>query len=80
MTKPLSSLVPGERGRIVGLDLPETQKQRVLEMGLTAGAEIEVVRFAPMGDPMDIRVRGYHLSLRRHEAESIRIELLAPPA
>jgi ferrous iron transport protein A len=40
-------------------------------MGLTKGMLVEVIRFAPMGDPIDILVRGYHLSLRRAEAEAI---------
>jgi ferrous iron transport protein A len=72
----LNSLQIGERGRIVGFDLPAGQRQRLLEMGLTAGTEFEVVRFAPMGDPLDIKVRGYHLSLRKSEAQGIRIARL----
>ena len=69
----LSSLAVGERGRILGFELPPDQRQRLLEMGLTVGAEFEVVRFAPLGDPLDIKVRGYHLSLRKREAGGIRI-------
>ena len=45
-------------------------------MGLTVGAEFEVVRFAPLGDPIDIKVRGYHLSLRKKEAAGVRIARL----
>jgi Fe2+ transport system protein FeoA len=45
--------------------------QRLLEMGIIRGTTIEVIRFAPMGDPIDIKIRGYHLSLRREEAEGI---------
>ena len=45
-----------------------------MEMGLTPGAEFELVRFAPMGDPLEIRLRGYHLSLRRLEADGIEVE------
>lgn len=45
--------------------------QRLLELGVTPGAKIEVIRFAPLGDPIEVRVRGYHLSLRRREAEAI---------
>jgi ferrous iron transport protein A len=44
-----------------------------MEMGLTPGVDVELVRFAPMGDPVDIKVRGYHLSLRRAEADLIAI-------
>ena len=42
-----------------------------MEMGLLVGTAIELVRFAPLGDPLEIKVRGYHLTLRRHEAEQI---------
>jgi Fe2+ transport system protein FeoA len=62
----------GQRGRIVGFDLPPEQRQRLLEMGMTVGSEFEVVRFAPLGDPVDLKVRGYHLSIRKHEAAGIR--------
>jgi len=72
----LSSVGIGERGRIVGFDLPPDQRQRLLEMGLTIGAEFEVVRFAPMGDPLEIKVRSYRLSLRKREAAGILIARL----
>ena len=44
---------------------------RLLEMGLLVGTPVELVRFAPLGDPVEIKVRGYHLTLRKHEAEQI---------
>ncbi len=44
---------------------------RLMEMGLLVGTPVELVRFAPLGDPVEIKVRGYHLTLRRHEAEQI---------
>lgn len=69
----LDALVPGARGRVAGFDLPPCARQRLLEMGLTLGAEFEVVRYAPLGDPIDIKVRGYHLSLRKSEAGGIRV-------
>jgi Fe2+ transport system protein FeoA len=69
----LGSLPLGQRGRVVGFDLPPEHRQRLLEMGLTVGAEFEVVRFAPLGDPIDIKIRGYHLSLRKQEAGGVRI-------
>jgi ferrous iron transport protein A len=46
-----------------------------MEMGLLVGTAVELVRFAPLGDPVEIKVRGYHLSLRKHEADRI---LVAP--
>jgi len=69
--EPLSALALGQKGRVVGFSLPGEHRQRLLEMGLTVGAEVEVVRFAPMGDPIDIKVRGYHLSLRKNEAAGV---------
>ena len=70
---PLSELRVGQKGRIVAFDLPPDQKARLFEMGLTPGAEVELVRFAPLGDPIDLKVRGYHLSLRKREAAGIRV-------
>ena len=69
----LSALAIGQKARVAGFDLPPEQHQRLLEMGLTVGAQCEVVRFAPLGDPVDIKVRGYHLSLRKKEAAGIRV-------
>jgi Fe2+ transport system protein FeoA len=72
----LSAMGPGQRGRVVGYDLPPEQRQRLLEMGLTVGVEFEVVRFAPLGDPLELKVRGYNLSLRKRDAAGIRVTLL----
>jgi Fe2+ transport system protein FeoA len=66
----------GQQGRITGFTLPPEQLQRILEMGMTSGATFQVIRFAPLGDPIDVKVRGYHLSLRKHEAAGIRVEPL----
>jgi len=49
--------------------------QRLLEMGIIRGSTVEIVRLAPMGDPIDIKVRGYHLSLRREEARNIQVSM-----
>ena len=76
-TAVLSALAVGERARILSLDLPPEQRQRLLEMGLTIGVEIEVMRFAPLGDPVEIKVRGYLLSLRKREAAGIAVERIA---
>ncbi len=68
----LNTLVPGDHGIIDKIEsLTLSVRQRLLEMGLTKGTEVEIVRFAPMGDPIEIAVRGYRLSLRRVEAESV---------
>jgi len=69
----LSRLPIGRCARVVGFDLPASQRLRLLEMGLTMNSTVEVIRFAPLGDPIEIKVRGYHLSLRLHEASGIRV-------
>jgi len=69
--QPLTSLTAGTSARIVALELPPADRPRLMEMGLLVGTPVELVRFAPLGDPVELKVRGYHLSLRRHEAERI---------
>ena len=70
----LASLSPGQKGKITALDLPGAQKGRVMEMGLTAGTTIEVIKVAPMGDPVQYKVRGGHISLRKAEAALIQVQ------
>jgi len=70
--KTLDRFQPGETGTIDLIQTPNYKvRQRLLEMGLTKGSRLEVIRFAPMGDPIEITVRGYHLSLRIEEAKTI---------
>lgn len=56
---------------VAEIRVPATHRGRLLEMGLLVGTPVELVRFAPLGDPVEIKLRGYHLSLRRHEADLI---------
>jgi len=67
----LSGLTIGGRGRVAEIRLPASDKPRLMEMGLLVGTLVELVRFAPLGDPVEIKVRGYHLTLRKHEADLI---------
>ena len=69
----LRDLDPGERGTVTGY-VHDSPPGRLLEMGLVPGTEVEVTRRAPLGDPIDLKVRGFHLSIRQHEAACIRIE------
>ena len=69
--QPLASLKVGSSGTISEVRIPPEHRGRLLEMGLLVGTPVELVRFAPLGDPVEIKVRGYHLSLRKHEAELI---------
>jgi len=68
---PLSNLPPGRSGVVAELQVPVESQARLLEMGLLVGTQVEVVRFAPLGDPVEIKIRGYHLSIRKHEADLI---------
>jgi len=73
----LDQLKVGQRGRIDEIQGEDALVQRLMEMGFLEGEEIEVLCFAPLGDPMEIRLRDYRLSLRRNEAGRIRITPLA---
>lgn len=70
-TLPLSDLKVGESGRIIKLNLKGTTRQRFLAMGLVKGETIKVERVAPLGDPVEFIVKGYHLSVRKSEAKEI---------
>ena len=81
MSLALASMDVGQRGRVVGFDRGRASpyRRRLLSMGLTPGTEFEVTRTAPLGDPVEIRVRGFDLSLRKDEAAILKIELSPPP-
>ncbi|MCC2668059.1 MAG: FeoA family protein [Armatimonadetes bacterium] len=70
----LTELAPGQAGRIRRIEGQGAVRQRLQEMGLIRGTSIHFVRAAPLGDPIEIRVRGYHLTLRRQEAEAVILE------
>ncbi len=71
----LSELIPGESGRVLGFHKGNSEyKQRLLAMGLTPQTEFTVVRKAPLGDPIQLEVRNFQLSLRKKEAALLRIE------
>jgi ferrous iron transport protein A len=67
----LASLSPGASATVSEIRLPPENRGRLLEMGLLVGTPVQLVRFAPLGDPLEIKVRGYNLTLRKHEAEQI---------
>jgi Fe2+ transport system protein FeoA len=69
--QPLTSLALGATAKVVEIKLPPESRPRLMEMGLLVGTSVELVRFAPLGDPVEIKVRGYNLTLRKHEAEQI---------
>ena len=71
---PLSDLRVGESGVIVKMEIKGKARQRFLAMGLIKGETVTVKRVAPLGDPIDFIVKGYHLSLRKSEASEILVE------
>lgn len=70
----LAQLAPGDRGKVVQVAGDADAARRLMEMGLMRGTAVEVVRRAPLGDPMEVKVRGFMLTLRRAEAEHIQVE------
>lgn len=64
----------GQRGRVLQVDGMDDVAIRLLEMGLTPGVEFELLGIAPLGDPIEIEIRGYRLSLRKSEAARVTIE------
>ncbi|MGY6274850.1 FeoA family protein [Methylomonas sp. MgM2] len=75
MKTSLKMLATGDSGRIVGFDQKGgSYRKKLLAMGLTPGTEFTITRFAPMGDPVEIKLRGFSLSLRKNEASVLMIE------
>lgn len=72
----LDRLRAGQRGRILRLHGDDALTQRLMEMGLLEGDEVELIGFAPLGDPLEVRVGDYRLSLRRGEAARVEIQQL----
>jgi len=73
---PLHELKIGQRGTIVRVGGKGPAKRRMMDMGLVAGTEVKVERVAPLGDPIEIKIKGYHLSLRKEEAVQVQVEVL----
>lgn len=74
MTMALTTLKPGQKGAIITVTAQGSLRRRMLDMGLTPGTLVEVERVAPLGDPVNVLVKGYHLSLRRDETACITVE------
>ncbi len=71
----LKDLSVGDSARVVGFNAGcKAYRKKLLAMGLTPGVEFTVTRFAPMGDPIQIRIRGFSMSLRRYEADALTVE------
>ena len=69
----LDILPIGAQARVMGVTGTGAVARRLIEMGVVPGAPVRVIKTAPLGDPIEIRVRGYHLALRRTEAQTISV-------
>ncbi len=72
--KTLRQIKPGQTATVVKLYGEGAVRRRIMDMGITKGVEIYVRKMAPLGDPMELNVRGYELSLRKADAEMIEVE------
>ena len=72
--KTLKDVKVGQRATVVKLHGEGAVKRRIMDMGITRGTEIFVRKVAPLGDPMELNVRGYELSVRKADAETIEVE------
>lgn len=72
----LAQLKPGESGKITALGAIGPLKRRLMDMGVLIGETVKVVKVAPLGDPIEITVKSYQLSLRKQEAEAISVEAI----
>ena len=69
----LNALPHGAQARVVAIGGADAVARRLMEMGVVPGAPVCVIKSAPLGDPIQVRVRGYHLALRRAEAQTISV-------
>ncbi len=74
METKLSDLRPGNTATVTKVTGSGAVKRRIADMGITPGARIEMIRNAPLGDPIEFKVRGYLLTLRRSEAEDVMVD------
>ncbi|KAA0892127.1 FeoA family protein [Oryzomonas rubra] len=72
----LAMMKPGQQGKIVHIGTAVGPiKRRLMDMGVLAGEPVRVEKVAPLGDPIEVTIKGYHLSLRKKEAEGIEVEV-----
>ena len=71
----LNDLKPGQEGTVVSIGEKGPMKRRIMDMGVTPGILIRVIKVAPLGDPIEVNIRGYELSIRKADAEHIEVEI-----
>lgn len=74
MQRTLAQLLPGQAGFVRDILGERSIRHRLLEMGLTRGTSVQLVRVAPLGDPIEVELRGYRLSVRKSEASRVTLE------
>ncbi len=67
----LGDLKPGQEGIVASIATVGAVKRRIMDMGITPGVKVKIIKTAPLGDPIEVNVRGYELSLRKEEAQKI---------
>jgi len=75
MIKTLRQMKIGESGKIIEVNGQGDVKRRMIDLGIIPGVYILLKKYAPLGDPMEVRVRGYNVALRKSEAENIVVEV-----
>ncbi len=75
MEKVLKDLKPGEEGVVKRVGGDGAVRRRLFDMGVTPGAPVKMRKVAPLGDPMEVTLRGYELTLRKNEAENVLVEM-----
>lgn len=75
MVKKVNELRPGEKGTVLRLGSSGALRRRIIDMGITPGAPIIMRKTAPLGDPIEINIRGYELSIRKSEAQEIEVSV-----
>ena len=74
MARRLAEMRPGERGRVTEVGDGGDTTRRLMDLGLIRGTTVEVIRAAPLGDPIEVKLRGFMLTLRRADAEHITVD------
>ena len=72
----LDTLKPGDMAKITKVRVKGPARRKLFDMGMVAGSEVELIRKAPLGDPIEFRIKGYNLSIRKDEARQIFVNLI----
>jgi len=72
----LAELQPGRKGKITSIGVTGPLRRRLMDMGVLVGEEVQVLKMAPLGDPIEVRIKSYNLSLRKKEAQVIGVEVM----